>query len=198
MRFLVFLAAFLLTAPVLRGEEMKAIAVGKWSEWDNGLRGRLLLFKGRSMLTPDHRETLVFVELENQVAESESLIDVYFDPENLKCRLDNHKGDAVPPRTMTVSQREFFEHRRPARCWVTLPDASSLRLRVNPYCAGEVEDIGLLIPFHEAAWMIEAGDTGDYFLSGVLTVRPPKDHGRANAWQGKLELPRMRIALGKP
>jgi hypothetical protein len=44
------------------------------------------------------------------------------------------------------------------------------RLRVSPYCAGVEKDVGLLIPLCDTAWMIKAEDTGDYLLSGVLTV----------------------------
>jgi hypothetical protein len=59
------------------------------------------------------------------------------------------------------------------------------------------ENVGLLIPLGDTAWLIKAGDTGDYFLSGVLTVSPPKEHGRSNAWEGALRLPRIKIALAK-
>ena len=35
-------------------------------------------------------------------------------------------------------------------------------------------------------------------LSGALTIRPPKDHGRVGTWQGTLKLPKTKITLGKP
>ncbi len=193
---LAWLVVFILAVPLARGEETEPNAVGEWSEWTDGLRGRLLLFKGRSMLTPDHRETLVFVELENRVGGSDRRIDVYFDPERLKCELHDDGGDAVPEHAITDGQREFYERRRPTRCWVTLPDASALRLRVSPYCAGE--EVGLLIPLYDTAWMIKARDTSDYFLSGILTISPPKGHGRAKVWQGTLKLPKTKITLRKP
>ena len=190
------LVAAVLAANDARGVELQPIAVGEWSsEWADGLRGRLLLFKGRS-LSPEARETLVFVELENKIAGR--LFDLYFAPENLKCKLHNAAGEAVPARQMTDHERKLFERRQPASCWVTLPAASALRLRVSPYCRGVAKNVGLLIPLGHTSWLIKAGDAGDYFLSGVLTVSPPKDHGRANAWHGRLRLPKMKISIGKP
>ncbi len=180
---------------ILRGEEMKPIAVGDWSEWNDGLRGRLLLSEGR-ICSPDGktRETLVYVELENRI-DSGRIFDVYFDANNLKCELRDADREAVPDRQIPISR---IRQGKPAKCWVTLPDGSRLRLRVNPCCNGRPKDVGLLIPLGDTAWLISAGDTDDYFLSGALTIRPPKDHGRVDAWQGTLKLPKTKITLGKP
>jgi hypothetical protein len=103
---------------------MKPIAVGNWSEWTEGLRGRLLLVNGRSMATPENVETLVFVDLENRVG-SGRLFDIYFDPENLKCELHDARGEEVPKYRITDGERRQFERNRPTSCWVALPDASA-------------------------------------------------------------------------
>jgi hypothetical protein len=50
----------------------------------------------------------------------------------------------------------------------------------------------------DTSWLIEREDTGDYFLSGVFTVSPPKDHGRPEAWHGTRNLPKTKINIGKP
>ncbi len=191
--FLAPLVALVLTVPAAAAGNKKPIAVGEWSEWSNGLRGRLLLSEGR-ICSPDGttRETLVYVELENRI-DSGRLFDVYFDPNNLKCELRDADHKAVPAHQIPI-----FRKRKPANCWVTLPDDSRLRLRVNPCCNGRPKDVGLLIPLGDTAWLISAGDTGNYFLSGTFTVSPPKDHGRADAWQGTLKLPKTKLTLRKP
>lgn len=190
------LVATVLTVPAARGVELQPIAVGEWSsQWPDGLRGRLLLFK-RWSIPHKWREMLVFVELENRT--TGRLFEVYFAPENLRCELRDGGGEAVPARQMSDHERKLFERRQPTSCWITLPDASALRLRVSPYCRGVAENVGLLIPLGDASWLIEAGDTGDYFLSGVLTVSPPTNHGRADAWHGALRLPKAKITLGRP
>ncbi len=178
---------------ILRGQEMKPIAIGDWSEWNDGLRGRMLLSEGR-ICSPDGktRETLVFVELENELG-SDRLVDVYFAPDRFKCELRDADGEPVPEHQISDNRRG-----QPGQCWVTLPDGSALRLRVNPYCCGRAKDVGLLIPLCHTAWLISAGDSDDYFLSGALTITPPKDHGRVDAWQGTLKLPKTKITLGKP
>ena len=101
---------------ILRGEEMKPIAVGHWSEWNDGLRGRLLLSEGR-ICSPDGktRETLVYAELENRI-DSGRLLEVYFDPNNLKCELLDADREAVPDDQIPISR---IRQGKPAKCWVT-------------------------------------------------------------------------------
>ncbi len=182
-------AAFMLNVPAAGSDEMTPVAAGDWSEWHRDLRGRLLLFKGRSTVTAELRETLVFVELENRIGSGRQL-DVYFDARNLRCELRDASDEVVPDRPVTENQRRFREGRQPQTTWVTVPDASALRLRVSPYCVGTVDD--LLIPVRDTNWLIEAG-AGDFFLSGALTISPPEDHTHPDAWHGTLNLPTMRI-----
>ena len=92
----------------------------------------------------------------------------------------------MSPHRFPKARQFSSRHRQPKR----------RRLRVNPICYGGGKD--LLIPLCDKVWLIAVGDTGDYFLSGTLTVSPPKAHGRANAWQGTLKLPKTKITLRKP
>ena len=161
-----------LTVPAAWGVETKPIAVGEWSEWTNGLRGRLLVSEGR-IAHPDGktRETLVFVELENKVG-SERLFDVYFDPDNLKCDLHDAGGDKLPEHQITDRDRKRNERHRPANCWITLPDASHVRLRVNPYCSGRPKDVGLFIPLCDTAWLTTVRLTAPENRPNTITTMP--------------------------
>jgi hypothetical protein len=175
--------------PAAKPEEAEQLGVGDWSEPVRGLKGRLLLYQGRVLGDGKTRETLVYVELRYAPEAAGEPISVHFDPDQLKCALHDADGKAVPEHPGGGSGG------RPGKGWVTLPYDSTLRLRVNPYAFGRAKDVGLLIPLNHASWLIKTGDAGDYFLSGTLAVNPPKDHGRANAWQGELKLPNMKVAL---
>ena len=118
-----------------------------------------------------------------------------FNPDNLTCELLDAGGAAVREHKTTENERSLNERRRPTNCWVTLPDSSALRLRVNPCCAGYEKDFGLLIPLSDKAWLVKAEDPGDYFLSGTFSVSPPPDNGRVNAWHGRLKLPKTKVTL---
>jgi hypothetical protein len=152
----------------------------------------LLLSQGRLLGDGKARETAVYVELRYAPEAAGEPISVFFDPDLLKCALHDADGKDVPETPMAGSGG------RPGKDWVTLPYDSTLRLRVNPYAFGRAKDVGLLIPLNNTAWLITAGDSGEYFLSGTLAVSPPKDHGRTNAWQGELKLLKMKVTLKTP
>jgi hypothetical protein len=179
-------------ARALKTVDAEPCAIGDWSESVRGLRGRLVLLQGRLLGDGKTRETAVYVELRYAPEAAGEPISVYFDADQLKCALHDADGKEVPETPIGGSGG------RPGKVWVTLPYDSTLRLRVNPYAFGRAKDVGLLIPLNSTAWLIKTGDTGEYFLSGTLTVSPPKDHGRADAWQGELKLPKARISLKTP
>jgi hypothetical protein len=175
-----------------KAADAEPLAVGGWSESVRGLQGRLLLSQGRLLGDGKARETAAYVELRYAPEAAGKPIGVFFDPDQLKCALLDADDKEVPEHPIAGSGG------RPGKDWVTLPYDSTLRLRFNPYAFGRAKDDGLLIPLNNTAWLIKAGDAGEYFLSGTLAVIPPKDHGRADAWQGELKLPKMKVSLKAP
>lgn len=171
----------LLAAPA--AGEKTTVATGEWSEPVNGLRGRLVLARGRTLGDGKTRESLVYVELENVANTHSGKVTVAFDPDALKCELTDGGGKAVPPAPVPGSGG------RPGKSSVTIPFDSSVRLRANPYGFGRAE--GLLIPLNTTAWHLK--EDGDYALSGTLTIVPPD--GQADGWKGELKLPKVKISL---
>ena len=170
-------------APAAAADEKTIVATGTWSEPVNGLRGRLVLARGRTLGDGKTRESLVYVELENVANTHSGKETVAFDPDALKCELTDSAGKAVAPAPVPGSGG------RPGKSSVTIPFDSSIRLRANPYAFGRAE--GLLIPLNNTAWHIK--DEAEYSLSGTLTVAPPDD--KADGWKGELKLPGAKIAL---
>ena len=187
--------AFFVSA-ITHGQEIKPFAVGAWSNWEGNLRGRLILAKGRAMLTPDHVETLVFVELENRLGSGRT-IDVYFTPESLIATLLDNHGNPVNERQLSRDQIAVTKRRSPKSTWVSLPEGASLRIKTSPSCASEYSDIGLLVPLCDKQWVIEASDEKEYFLAGVFTADQKAIGGRDNAWHGLLNLPRTSVSVKK-
>ena len=166
-------------------EDKTVLATGDWSEPLNGLRGRLVIAQGRALGASSVRESLVYVELENVSQTQSGVLAVHFDPGSLKCDLLDAAAKSVP-QTGTGGSGG-----RPGAVWVSLPFDSVLRVRANPFGFGRPD--GLLIPLNNATWMIRAGDRNAYSLAGTLTVTPPLDHGRADAWTGVLTLAAVKL-----
>src|SRR5215210_9565053 len=88
------LVALLAACQTTTAAEKTPVAVGDWSQPVDGLRGRLLVYQGRTLGDGKTRETLVYVELQNVAEAGErSLV---FDPDRLKCELLDAAGKAVP------------------------------------------------------------------------------------------------------
>jgi hypothetical protein len=185
MRALV-LAVVCAAGPSATAAEKTPVAVGDWSEPADGLRGRLLVYQGRTLGDGKTRETLVYVELQN-VAESGER-NVYFDPDGLKCDLLDVAGKAAP----RPAEGGGGSGGRPGKTWVRLPHDSTLRLRASPYGYGSPAAVGLLLPIGTDTWLIKAGDTADYFLAGTFASRS-KDGAGINVWAGELILPKANV-----
>jgi hypothetical protein len=173
----------LVAAPCLPAAEKTVLATGDWSEVMNGLRGRIVLAQGRTLGDGKVRESLVYVELENTTGTASGEVNVYFDPDALKCNLTDAEGKEVSQSPV------FGSGGRPGKTRVIIPFDSSIRLRANPFAFGRAE--GLLIHLNTGSWHIK--DDADYFLAGTLTVTPPE--GKADAWKGELKLPKAKISL---
>ncbi len=72
--------------------------------------------QGTHLLTPETRETLVFVELENRGG-SGRVVEVYFEPDNLQCHMRDARGEAVPEHKITDRERRQHDRRQPVNCW---------------------------------------------------------------------------------
>jgi hypothetical protein len=177
------LLVMLTTCHTALADEKTVLATGGWSEAVSGLRGRLILARGRALGDGKTRESLVYVEIENVTHTHSGEVAVYFDPDALKCELADAAGKAVAPTPIPGSGG------RPGKVRVTVPFDSSIRLRANPYAFGRAE--GLLIPLNHAAWHIK--DTAVYHLSGTLTVTPPEV--KVDAWKGTLRLPAAKVRV---
>ena len=185
MRALVLVALVVAGQAATAADEKTPVALGDWYAPAGGLRGRLLVYQGRTLGDGKARETLVYVELQNVAEAGERRLE--FDPDRLKCELLDAAGKAVP-------QAPAFGRSggRPGKSLVTLPYNSTLRLRANPYGFGRAD--GLLLPLNADAWLIEAGDDADYFLAGTYTAPPVDWNGPSKPpWAGELKLPGAKI-----
>jgi hypothetical protein len=141
------LVPVLASAPAaVASDEKTVLATGDWSEAVNGVRGRLIVARGRAKGEAQVRESLVYVELENVGNTHSGQVSVHFDADALKCELTDSAGKAVSQAPV------FGSGGRPGKTWVTIPFDSSVRRRANPYGHGIAE--GLLILLNGAAWHI--------------------------------------------
>jgi hypothetical protein len=159
------------------------LAAGDWSEPVEGLRGRLILGRGRLLGDGTTRESVVYLELRYAPAAVGDPVNVYFDP-SLRWEMRDTLDKPVPSQGTAGSGQ-------PGPHWVTLPYDSTIRLRVSPYGFGRPN--GLLVPVVGASWFVAANDPGHYSLSGEFTARPPDGHGRERVWRGTLKLPALRL-----
>ncbi len=187
MRALALVLVLASARVAVAADEKTAVATGEWSEVVDGLRGRLILARGEPRGATKTRDTKVYVELENSGITNSGQRNVYFDPDALECELRDADGKAVRQTPGAGNGG------RPGKVWVTMPFDSALRLRANPFGFGSADADGLLVPLNNAAWFIKAGDTGEYALTGTLTVEPPAGHGKADVWKGALKLPGIKL-----
>ena len=178
MRALSLTLLFVASPLAQAADEKTTLAVGDWSEPANGVRGRLVLARWRTLGDSKIRESLVYIELEN-VSDTRG-VSVPFDPDALKCELTGADGKAVLATPTPGSGG------RPGKTLVSLPYDSSARLRANPYGFGRAD--GFLVPLNNTAWHTKDGE--EYVLSGTLTVAAPA--GQPGAWAGELK---MKVTL---
>jgi len=136
---------------------------------------------------------------------------VYFDGEHghdfrpeykggLNCELLDAEGKFVPQSPFA------FSGACPNSCWIMMPSDSTVRLRANCFGIGKPKGDGLAISAPGKYWVIPAGDTREYFLSGSFTVIPPKDRVSfpdftgldVQVWHGTMTFPKMKISVKKP
>lgn len=161
------------------------MAVGKWSEPVDGLRGRLLFaedpkFNGTRM-------GIVYLELQN-VFDVLNPMEIYYDP-----------GHALPSSLLDSSNQPVAQSGMPANImsplpfWIMLPNDSTLRFRVSVTGYGIPKDGGLSIGLMSGNWIIPAKSRKEHFLSASFSVTPPSDKDHTHAWHGVLKLPKVKI-----
>ena len=209
MRTLLFLLLFAAMQSCFAAPDINVIAVSDWSEPVADSRGYAL--RGRLLISCKERDTAVYVELQDASGHVGGSMAVYFDGEHghdfrpeykggLNCELRDAEGKIVPQSPFA------FSGACPNSCWIMMPSDSTVRLRANCFGIGRPKGDGLAISVPGKYWVIPAGDTRDYFLSGSFTVIPPKERVSfpdftgldVQVWRGTLTFPKMKISVKKP
>jgi hypothetical protein len=178
------------------------IAISDWSkpvgnEFENQLRVRTIITYGRSPgFSGPLPETQFYLEFEN-TAWPRFATEFYFDPEHgLHCEVRDANG-----KLLTTGGGGSGPGGNKAS-WIMLPRDSAIRLHAGDYGYGQKPGEGLrlcLWPFAHQDWMIAAGDTNTYFLSGTLTITTPTNfvpklhEGRNTVCTGTFQLPKVKI-----
>jgi len=175
----------------LAGMVSEPTSFGAWSEATNGLRGRLAFAEDSKLFGT--RIGVVYLELQNVSLFNTMYVYYKADQSPLRCELHDASG-------AVVSQHDWISHEGPIPepCWLALPGDSTLRFCVTVWGFGIPQNGGFII----AAclpdfWVIPTTSTNDYFLSGTLTIKAPKDETRPRAWEGTLKLPKVKIPVKK-
>jgi len=187
------------------GGDTNIIAISDWSKpigtySGHSLRARMIVTYGRgAAFDGPWPETQFYLEFQNVSGAIVLPTQFYFDPSGgLRCVLEDADGK-------TVSTGGAGSGGGAGASWIALPYDSDIRLRANMYGYGNKPGDGLnLTLYPPQAWQIRAGDTNAYYLSGTFTISTPKnfvpkegDAARA-VWSGTLELPKMKVWVGKP
>ena len=179
------------------------IGAGDWSEpvRDHAgfaLRGRLLIYdstgqdKGGSWA-----ETRVYLELqEPDTFVSPIPVEIYLDlGHEPRFEMTDAHGKRVPSEGVAI--RGFGP---PPPCWFMMPCDSTIRVRVDPLMSSTAKPDGLeIFLLSSGMWTIPPGSTNDYYLSATFT--PPTNSPSClhyHAWQGTLNLPKVKIPAKKP
>ena len=185
------------------GGDTNIIAMSDWSKpvgtfYGETLRGRMIVAQEHS---PAHPETEFYLELQNVSVGVGRPMQIYFDPgRGLHCEMLDASGK--PPLLVGSGSGGGGA----GACWITLPYDCTIRLRANMYGYGKQAGDGLLLtmsPPTMQSWDIRAGDTNVYYLSGTFTVTPPTNSPprdfdtERTIWSGTLELPKMKVWVGK-
>jgi hypothetical protein len=202
--FLLFLLA--LSSSCRGVDDTNAIALGEWSRpvanyYGLALRGRLAMYEHPHYQGGTRTDTALYLELEEYSNFVGGDAEVYFQlgsgegKGELRCELTDEAGKVVPESGFG------FGGGAPVSRWVEIPTDARVRLRVSVFGGGRLQDGGLGIwSFGPGSWTIKGHDTNTYFLSGTFTADPPTNRVPKDfrwVWQGKLNLPKMKIPANK-
>ena len=184
------------------GGDTNLIGVSNWSKpvgegFENQLCVRTVLTYGRSLgFSGPWPETQFYLEFENS-APPLFATEFYFDPEHgLHCEVRDANGKLLSPGGGGSGPGGN------RASWIMLPRDSTIRLRAGAYGFGQKPGEGLrlaLWPLSGQDWVIPAGDTNTYFLSGRLTLTTPTNfvpklrEGRNTVCAGTFDLLPVKI-----
>ena len=186
------------------GGDTNIIAMSDWSKpvgtfYGQTLRGRMIVAQGYSGgFNGPWPETEFYLELQNVTGAVDAPMQIHFDPAGLHCNILDSSGKP-PPRVGSGGSGG-----RAGPCLITLPYDGTIRLRVGMYGYGMKPGDGLRLVLLPERGEIQRGNTNDYFMSGTFTVAPltnsvTRDFETERAiWSGTLDLPKMKVWVGKP
>jgi len=177
------------------------LAVGDWSApvrdgiWP--LRGRLLVYdavpdKGDDIMWPEAR---VYLELQHvaDVPMAMKLSIGVFTDDLSKLHFEMRDGHDKLIKTETV----LYNGVLPDPFSAALPPDSTLRVRVDREIRSQTPD-GLMVCVPGGAWTISPGATDDYYLLATFSHPTNNPSGlNYHLWQGTLQLPKVKIPVGK-
>ena len=191
--------------------DINLLATGSWSEpvsdgQGNTLRGRLLVYDGIHLTNASGNSVWstapVFLEIQDVTATNPHPTRIYFDfTEGLAFELRDAKGVTADNLPHHGSRGGI-----PPPIWATLPAHGLLRLRADAAGGilegsdGELRLYFLDLKGHQSNvnWTIPAGDTNAWFLSATLLPPPPPTNSipyNPDVWQGKLEVPAVKLSV---
>jgi hypothetical protein len=176
-------------APKVKITESEPVAIGDWSEPVNGLRGRLLIARGKLSANGKTHESVVYLDLHHFADAIGNPLNIYFDPK-VSNQLFDPSGQKVPWVRGPALGRDPTNKILAQPVWIRLPYDCTMRVRLSPANFGRSD--GLYIPFLDNEWLISASEEGEFALAATFTSKAPADDSR-DAWQGTLALPKMKL-----
>ena len=206
MRVILFLLSLAASQFCFAGGDTNIIAMSDWSKpvstiYGHTLRARMIIAQEHS---PAHTgrwpETEFYLEIQNVSSAIGSPTRFYFDPwHGLHCVMWDANGNALPEGGGAGSGGGA------GAGWITLPYDCTIRLRANMYGYGLKPGDGFLLTLcHGGDFGIRSGDTNAYYLSGTFNCSAPTNtiagdfESERALWDGRLELPKMKIEVSKP
>jgi len=130
----------------------------------------------------------VYLELQNTLAILGNR-KIFYTRDSLSLQITDETGQLAPTATLAhdevASAEDTFEA-------LILPFDSTLRFRINGHAASIPSGARIVLDLPGAVAVIPNADTHTYFISGTLTI-PAQKGNPAMAWQGTLELPKIKV-----
>jgi hypothetical protein len=180
------------TAIACFGYDTNQVFTGDWSEIVGGLRMRFIVSQKQERV--DFHRAIVHLEMQNVA----NVINPIEFPSgfSLNCALTNSVGNP-PPSAMCLGSGFVCPP-----YWIYIPCDSTLKLRVDDmtsWSVGLKGQTGVSMSVGSGCWLIPDNTTNQYFLTGIFKVdrkRQPEEH--VHAWDGTIQLPRVKILFQKP
>ncbi|VTR93453.1 unnamed protein product [Gemmata massiliana] len=162
-------------------------AAGEWSESVGPLQARLVLVSGRVFNgTPI---ITAYLDVRN-AAGGDNTVDFDLEKATKSWAVTDEEGKEVAPTSPPGNWISTGTTQKP-----TLPAQARTRLTLTASGAGVLKDNdGHLELGSEQVWVFPKGTGKTYYLKGKIRVEPTGDRGQ---WSGTLDLPRVKIPIGR-